>query len=254
VPRINVQKDYPAIWEYLQRVNNETKGSVEKRQDQGDHWSNLRSCAYVAEFEKEKIVYPDIMRLPRGNNDFSNYPYFYLDKKNFYVEATNFVMTGDGIYLIVAVLLSRFGVYAFTNFYTGPRFDKKGFRYKKEYLQNFPVPKISPISQLPFQILVDCVLFAHEKELTSEASTLEWVINVMVYGLYFAEEMKKDHCYINDRVAEVIKPFKPGDTDGFKAEYVKSLALFCLKDKVIYHGLIHSRNVEPVRIIHGEKK
>jgi hypothetical protein len=101
---------------------------------------------------------------------------------------------------------------------------------------------------------VDCILFAHEKGLTAEASTLEWVINVMVYGLYFEVEMKKADCYINDRVAEVVKPFKADDTDEFKTEYVQKLNLFFLKDKDIYHGLVHSRNVRPVEIIHEARK
>jgi hypothetical protein len=76
----------------------------------------------------------------------------------------------------------------------------------------------------------------------------------MVYGLYFEEEMKNDYCFINDRVAAVVKPFKPEDTDKFKTEYIKTLALFCLKDKDIYHGLIHSKNVKPVQIILGDRK
>ncbi|MDF1594233.1 MAG: TaqI-like C-terminal specificity domain-containing protein, partial [Desulfobacterales bacterium] len=248
---------YPAIMSYLKTFGKriEQSGDPGCRKKTSNKWFEVQdTIAYHTEFEKEKIVYPDIMRLPRGNNDFSSYPYFYLDKKNFHVEATNFIMTGDGIYLIIAILSSRLGVYAFTKFFAGPQFDEKGFRYKKEYLQNFPIPKVDPADQHPYEILVDCILFAHEKGMTSEASTLEWVVNVMIYGLYFEEVMKKARCYINDRVAEVVKPFKPGDTDAFKTEYVMSLALFFLKDKTVYPGMLHSKNVEPVRIIHGEKK
>lgn len=89
--------------------------------------------------------------------------------------------------------------------------------------------------------------------MNQEASALEWVVDVMVYGLYFEAEMKKDHCYINDRIAEVIKPFKPEDTDAFKAEYIKTFVKFCNKDDIVYHGLVHSRNVKPVKIISGAK-
>ena len=69
--------------------------------------------------------------------------------------------------------------------------------------------------------------------------------------LYFPEEMKAAKCYITDRVAEVIKPFKPNDTDKFKKEYIKELHKFFNKDKIIYHGLIHRRKVKPVEIIIG---
>jgi hypothetical protein len=76
----------------------------------------------------------------------------------------------------------------------------------------------------------------------------------MVYGLYFEEDMKKADCYINELVAKVVKPFKADDSDEFKTEYVQKLNQFFLKDKEIYHGLVHSRNVKPVEIIHGAMK
>ncbi|MBU1181099.1 MAG: Eco57I restriction-modification methylase domain-containing protein [Proteobacteria bacterium] len=243
VARVNVEQDYPAILEHLQRVNKKTNGGVEKRQDQGDHWSNLRSCAYVADFEKEKLVYPETT-VRRSE--------FYYDNKFYYLDKTCFFIRGNSLKFLNGVLASKLIEWYLEGILR--LLGKKSIQYSKQYIENLPVPKLDPPSQIPYEILVDCVLFAHENGLTSDASTLEWVINVMIYGLYFEKEMKKDHCYINDRVAEVVKPFKPGDTDAFKAEYVKSLALFCLKDKGIYHGMIHSRNVEPVRIIHGEKK
>ena len=61
VPRIDVQKDYPAVWKHLQAVNTATNAGLERRQDKGAHWSNLRNCAYLPECEKEKIVYAEIV-------------------------------------------------------------------------------------------------------------------------------------------------------------------------------------------------
>jgi type I restriction-modification system DNA methylase subunit len=241
VSRIDVQKNYSAIWEHLQRINQETNGAVERRQDQGVHWTNLRNCAYVTNFDNEKICW--------GNLALS--AQFALVKKGVFISAPSPLITPASRF-VLAVLNSSLGDYYIRSL--GISRSGGYLEYKPMFVENIPIPELNPLSQSPYEVLVDCVLFAHENGLTSDASTLEWVINVMVYGLYFEEEMKKDHCYINDRIAEVVKPFKPSDTDAFKAEYVKSLALFCLKDKVIYHGMVHSRNVEPVRIIHGEKK
>ena len=42
-------------------------------------------------------------------------------------------------------------------------------------------------------------------------------------------------------------------TDKFKTEYIKTFAKFCNKDEIVYHGLVHSRNVKPVKIISGAK-
>ncbi|HDR90990.1 MAG TPA: class I SAM-dependent DNA methyltransferase, partial [candidate division Zixibacteria bacterium] len=58
IPPINVKKDYPAIYEHLKRY----EPQLRKRQDQGDNWTNLRNCAYLEEFEKEKIIFPVINR------------------------------------------------------------------------------------------------------------------------------------------------------------------------------------------------
>ncbi|SPD74781.1 conserved hypothetical protein [uncultured Desulfobacterium sp.] len=238
---------YPAVRDYLKSFGKQLEQTGEPgcRKKTNNKWFEVQdTIAYHTEFIKEKIVFAEIV---------FNSAFFY-DTNFYYPEATSFIMTGERLKFLTALLNSNLLTYSFRTFYAGGDLRGETFRYKKLFLENLPVPKLSLADQLPYEVLLDCIQFAHEKGLTSEASTLEWVINVMVYGLYFADEMKKDHCYINDRVAGVVKPFKPGDTDSFKAEYVKSLALFCLKDKIIYHGLVHSRNVEPVRIIHGEKK
>ena len=95
------------------------------------------------DFAKQKIIYPDIMRLPKSQAGLSDYPRFHLDKDGFYVEATNFFMTGSGLEVICAFLASSIGFYLFSKFFTGPQFDSTGFRYKKAYLECMPVPRIS---------------------------------------------------------------------------------------------------------------
>ncbi|MBK8392082.1 MAG: class I SAM-dependent DNA methyltransferase [Saprospiraceae bacterium] len=49
---INVKRDYPSIYNYL----NQWKEELVARQDKGEHWTNLRNCAFLDEFEKQKIV------------------------------------------------------------------------------------------------------------------------------------------------------------------------------------------------------
>jgi len=50
------KKNYPAIAKHLVSFADD----AEKRQDKGEYWWELRACAYYAEFEKPKIVLPDI--------------------------------------------------------------------------------------------------------------------------------------------------------------------------------------------------
>jgi hypothetical protein len=80
------------------------------------------------------------MRMPKDINLLDTYPYFYLDNSEFYVEATNFIITGNDLEVIFSYLVSDIGFYFFSKFYSGPQFDVTGFRYKKEYINNLYVP------------------------------------------------------------------------------------------------------------------
>ena len=122
------------------------------------------------------------------------------------------------------------------------------------YISKLPIPPLLTNKQKPYESLVDCIQFGHAHDLDLEAKKLEAVVDVMVYGLYFEEEMKAAGCYINDRIAEIIKPFSDTDTDAFKTDYVKKFYEFCQKDPIVYGGLIHCRNVESVKIVLGEER
>ncbi|EKC1410883.1 class I SAM-dependent DNA methyltransferase, partial [Campylobacter coli] len=70
VEAINIE-NYPSLKKHF----DEFYPQLEKRADKGLTPYNLRNCAYIEEFEREKIVYSEIVRKPQ----------FYLDTKlNFY--------------------------------------------------------------------------------------------------------------------------------------------------------------------------
>ncbi|ELW7870030.1 class I SAM-dependent DNA methyltransferase, partial [Campylobacter coli] len=72
VEAINIE-NYPSLKKHF----DEFYPQLEKRADKGLTPYNLRNCAYIEEFEREKIVYSEIVRKPQ----------FYLDTKlNFYAE------------------------------------------------------------------------------------------------------------------------------------------------------------------------
>ncbi len=62
-------EQYPAVLNHLKQFQEQ----LEKRQDQGDHWWELRSCSYYDDFEKPKIVYPIIAKEPRFSLDLDDY-------------------------------------------------------------------------------------------------------------------------------------------------------------------------------------
>lgn len=77
IPRINIE-DYPAIKAHLDMFWDKIK----KRADKGDTPYNLRNCAYLEDFDKPKIVYPDIAQrlsfsLSTDREFLSNTAYFF---------------------------------------------------------------------------------------------------------------------------------------------------------------------------------
>lgn len=180
---INVEKDYPAIFEYLKKFQNQ----LEKRADKGEHWSNLRNCAYLEEFEKEKIVYSEIVRQPQ----------FHYDEKKYFPEATSFLITGKDIKFLVSILNSKPFTYFFNHFYAGGGLGDEGFRYKKKFLEVCPIPQIPVVSQAPFIAIVDEILAITNKLdynpsfPTARQKELEAQIDEMVCDLYQLDEEER---------------------------------------------------------------
>lgn len=111
----------------------------------GDTPYNLRSCAYMEDFYSQKIVYPDIMRMPQDIAMLQTYPYFHFDTESYFIEATNFMITGKNIDLLFLYISSDIGFFIYSKFFAGPQFDNTGFRYKKIYINELLVPKIETL-------------------------------------------------------------------------------------------------------------
>ncbi|EFO9320135.1 class I SAM-dependent DNA methyltransferase [Campylobacter coli] len=170
---INIEY-YPSLKKHF----DEFYPQLEKRADKGLAPYNLRNCAYIEEFEREKIVYSEIVRKPQ----------FYLDTKlNFYAEATSFILTGENLKYLIAFLNNDFVAFIFKTFYAGGNLGENGFRYKKAFLEKLPIPKINSKNQkLADELinLVDEILKAKEQDKNANTQELENKINSLVYKLY----------------------------------------------------------------------
>ncbi|EAK1594105.1 class I SAM-dependent DNA methyltransferase [Campylobacter coli] len=177
VEAINIE-NYPSLKKHF----DEFYPQLEKRADKGLTPYNLRNCAYIEEFEREKIVYSEIVRKPQ----------FYLDTKlNFYAEATSFILTGENLKYLIAFLNNDFVAFIFKTFYAGGNLGENGFRYKKAFLEKLPIPKINSKNQkLADELinLVDEILKAKEQDKNANTQELENKINSLVYKLYNLNE------------------------------------------------------------------
>ncbi|NOJ66117.1 class I SAM-dependent DNA methyltransferase [Helicobacter pylori H13-1] len=175
IPPIDIEK-YPAIKTHL----NSHYDTIATRSDQGDTPYHLRNCAYLEDFEKEKIVYGEIVQEPR----------FYLDNGEcelgyFYAEATSFILTGEHLRYLLGMLHSKLITFAFKTFYAGGGLGESGYRYKKAFIERLPIPKITPQNQeLAHKITDGAEAILALKEKDANTQELEKEIDALVYQLY----------------------------------------------------------------------
>ncbi|GAA8807040.1 class I SAM-dependent DNA methyltransferase [Helicobacter pylori] len=177
IPPIDIEK-YPAIKAHLDSHYD----AITTRSDQGDTPYNLRNCAYLEDFEKEKIVYGEIVQEPR----------FYLDNGEcelgyFYAEATSFILTGEHLRYLLGMLHSKLITFAFKTFYAGGGLGESGYRYKKAFIERLPIPQITEKNQELADKITDCaerILKSKEKDPKANTQKLEKEIDALVYQLY----------------------------------------------------------------------
>ncbi|GAA8169160.1 class I SAM-dependent DNA methyltransferase [Helicobacter pylori] len=177
IPPVDIEK-YPAIKAHLDSHFD----TIATRSDQGDTPYHLRNCAYLEDFEKEKIVYGEIVQEPR----------FYLDNGEcelgyFYAEATSFILTGEHLRYLLGMLHSKLITFAFKTFYAGGGLGESGYRYKKAFIERLPIPKITSKNQELARKITACakaILVLKEKDPKANTQELEKEIDALVYQLY----------------------------------------------------------------------
>ncbi len=185
IPPIDIEK-YPATKAHLDAHYD----TIATRSDQGDTPYHLRNCAYLEDFEKEKIVYGEIVQEPR----------FYLDNGEcglgyFYAEATSFILTGEHLRYLLGMLHSKLITFAFKTFYAGGGLGESGYRYKKAFIERLPIPKITIKTKKLARKITDCaerILKSKAKDPKANTQRSEKEIDALVYQLYHLtdEEIK----------------------------------------------------------------
>ncbi len=172
IPPIDIEK-YPATKAHLDSHYD----TIATRCDQGDTPYHLRNCAYLEDFEKEKIVYPCIM---------AKEPCFVYEEKGFYAPAPANIITGDKIEIkyITALLNSKCIYFAMRKFYMGGGIEGE---LKTNNLEKIPIPKITEKNQELADKITDCaewILKSKAKDPKANTQQLEKEIDALVYQLY----------------------------------------------------------------------
>lgn len=162
---IKFKKIYPAIYNHLSNW----KAQLIKRQDQGQFWWELRSCAYCNDFEVSKIIYPDIAKQPE----------FAFDESGAFGGNTLYIIPTTEKFLL-AILNSP--VIHF--FYDNVSSTVQGgyYRFIATYMRDIPIPPITEAQKeridIELQVLQMLPLRANQ------IRKMEKQINAIVYEMF----------------------------------------------------------------------
>lgn len=130
IKRIDID-DYPAVKAHLDTFYEQ----LEKRQDKGDTPYNLRNCAYIEDFYKQKIVYPET----------TQGAYFALDKNEIMLDKTCFMIVSlsENLEYLIVLLSSKLYEFAYKSIFSSIELGTSGYQYNKHALIQLPIVKVS---------------------------------------------------------------------------------------------------------------
>lgn len=131
-------EDYPAVKMFLDQFLNK----LIKRSDKGDTPYNLRNCAYVQEFDKPKIIYPNMTK----------YMPFYYDEQKFFTNQKCYIVTGVHMSYLTAFLNSS--LFKFCFFDNFPVLFGGSRELSKIFFDKIPVLEVSDSVDAEFRELV----------------------------------------------------------------------------------------------------
>ena len=164
--RIHIE-DYSAVKAHLDQFWDKIKD----RADQGDTPYNLRNCAYLEEFLKPKVMYPNMTK----------YIPFYYDTRGFYQNDKSFMITGRHIAFLTAFLNSSIFKFCFLNNF--PELQGGTRELRKVFFDKIPIIQIDDKLNEQFASLISDM---QNNPTVEKAKSIDELL-FDVYGLTDAE-------------------------------------------------------------------
>ena len=123
LPKINID-EYPAIKTHLDRYWDK----ISTRADKGDTPYNLRNCAYLDDFDKPKIIYPETTV---GRSQ------FYYDDSKFMLDKTCFFISGEKLKFLEGMLTSKIIEWYLERMCR--LLGKRTIQYSKQWIEDIPI-------------------------------------------------------------------------------------------------------------------
>lgn len=176
INRVVVQEDYPDIFEHLKQSEKE----LIKREDKGNHWTNLRNCAYADQFNKEKLVWAETMRVHKTGN--RNFPRFGFDANAYLTDKSVFIGVGEHLKYLLAVLNSAMGKWLIMEYVT--KLDTGGYMMQKVFLDKIPIVEADATTEAEVIKKVESIIAAKKINPVADTHALENDIDKIICGLY----------------------------------------------------------------------
>ncbi len=168
---VNVGKDYPDIYEYLDSFGDKFKN----RGAQGQHWTNLRACSFYDDFKKEKIVWIELS--DSGRFSLCNDEIYLLNSAYFLLPPSDI----DAKFLLGILNSSTI------RFYLSLVAETSGMgtsRWINNYVKEFPIPVVAYEQQTGIIKIVNQILEVKSADSDANTADLEQEIDERVYALY----------------------------------------------------------------------
>ncbi len=174
---VNVKQDYPDIYTYFSNFGN----SFKTRGAKGNHWTNLRACAFFDDFKKEKIIWIELTNIGK---------FALCDNEVYLLNSAYFLIPPKGIrikYLLSILNSKAIGFYIKTIAATS---GMGTIRWINNYVKQFPIPQISEEDQNPLVVIVDIILYLKNINSSNKVCFWDSIIDSLVFELYFLDHMK----------------------------------------------------------------
>ena len=157
---------------------NHFEPKLSKRADQGETQYNLRNCAYMDDFFRPKIIYPNMTKY---------LPFFYDDEVHYFHNDKSFHITGDLIEYLVCFLNSSLFKFCFIDNF--PELQGGTRELRKIFLDKIPVLKITTKQNAVFEKLIKEIKKCKSQNFGTKELEIEVDKNLFeLYGLTVEEK------------------------------------------------------------------
>lgn len=199
--------DFPSIRDYLNEYYEDLK--PKKKEDKRGRkpgpykWYEIQdNVAFFEDFESPKLVWGEL-------SDVAKFTY---DDKGYYADATCFIMVGNHLKYILAVLNSQLSNWYFDKITTISGMGTN--RWKKTYLNEFRIPLLADQQMRIYDVLVDYLLYLHDETSPRVSAAVSnelmayyfnKVLDGCVFEAYFPDHIREIELSIVEQVNEDVQ-------------------------------------------------